>query len=162
MLVDPLKAVADNAYRLALDSWTEQLPPPLVVNGHTMKNALPHIIMLQLAKEWCTILIYRPYYRPVAQMAGTNRPTGASSESLQNLAVRVRVLISTRLTCFRADIFSVAIDLRLESTPCSGHITNASGYATHRRPCSTSPSRPARLICSLPYDTTVPKSEMER
>jgi hypothetical protein len=74
--------------RLALDSWTEQLPPAMVVNGHTMKNALPHIIMLQLAKEWCAILIYRPYYRPVAQMGG-GRPNSNSSESLQNLAVRV-------------------------------------------------------------------------
>lgn len=79
---------------LALDSWTEQLPPALVVNGHTMKNALPHIIMIQLAKEWCTILIYRPYYRPVAQMAGASRSSNATSDNLQNLAVRVCLLLS--------------------------------------------------------------------
>lgn len=81
--------------RLALDSWAEQLPSALVITGHTMKNALPHIIMLQLAKEWCTILIYRPYYRPVAQMTGAQRST-ASSETLLNLAVRV-----SRLWCER-------------------------------------------------------------
>jgi hypothetical protein len=60
----------------------------MVVNGHTVKNALPHIIMLQLAKEWCAILIYRPYYRPVAQMGGSRSNT-SSADSLQNLAVRV-------------------------------------------------------------------------
>ena len=73
---------------LALDSWAENLPASLVINGHSLRNALPHILMLQLAKEWCTILIYRPYYRPVAHMTGSQKATG-SSESILNLAVRV-------------------------------------------------------------------------
>jgi hypothetical protein len=51
---------------VALDSWNEALPAALILNGHSQKNALPHIIALQLAKEWLTILIYRPYYRSIS------------------------------------------------------------------------------------------------
>ncbi len=61
--------------RLALDTWTEQLPAALVLTGHSLKNALPHILMLQMAREWANILIYRPYYRSIigASRSGEKR-----------------------------------------------------------------------------------------
>lgn len=69
---------------IALDSWSEALPSSLVITGHSQKNALPHIIVLQLAKEWLAILIYRPYYRALA--GHRNDPSG----SVLDTAVTVR------------------------------------------------------------------------
>ena len=128
----------------------------MVVNGHTVKNALPHIIMLQLAKEWCAILIYRPYYRPVAQMGGSRSST-SSADNLQNLAVRVRM---PRYLCVEADTYSDVIDPPHESTPSYERIMRGSDSVTHLRRCSISLSRPVPLTSFLPSDITVQRSKM--
>jgi hypothetical protein len=48
---------------LALDEWIQDLPPYLHVNAGSERNALPHIIILQLAREIVTMMIYRPFYQ---------------------------------------------------------------------------------------------------
>lgn len=81
--------------RLELDSWANKLPACLNIKStstsHTAKpdkNALPHIIMLQLAREWITILIYRPYYKPI--VSNTHAPLGVSqTEGFVDHAIRV-------------------------------------------------------------------------
>lgn len=146
--------------RVALDAWTENLPAALVINGHTLKNALPHILMLQLAKEWCTILIYRPYYRPVAQMTGSQKTT-ASSESLLNLAVRVRHPLSSH-SDISTDELSDVTGRQRGSTPFSARIISDSDSVIPLRPYSTSLSRPALPTYSLPFDITERKYEIQQ
>lgn len=128
----------------------------MVVNGHTVKNALPHIIMLQLAKEWCAILIYRPYYRPVAQLGGSRSST-SSADNLQNLAVRVSL---SRCLCIKADTDSDVIDPPHESTLFYERTTRGSDSVTPLRRCSISLSRPALLTSFLPSVTMVQRSKM--
>lgn len=73
--------------RLAIDTWNEQLPAALVISGQSKKHALPHILMLQLAKEWLILLLYRPYYRPVVRLP-VNEDEGG--DEVTSAAVQVR------------------------------------------------------------------------
>ena len=66
-------------------AWHDPLPAGLTLSGHSLKNALPHIIMLQLAREWVTILIYRPFYRPVVNTAKLEKD---KEDTLYSVAVK--------------------------------------------------------------------------
>lgn len=79
---------------LSLDAWNDQLPVGLTLSGHSLKNALPHIIMLQLAREWVTILIYRSYYRPLVHASRAGLDKG--EENLYATAVKVCLTLQSR------------------------------------------------------------------
>lgn len=70
-------------HSLALDTWREQLPPNLVLTGHSNRNALPHVIMLQLAWEWLVILCYRSYYRFSVRSGSRAEPEGISAVAVK-------------------------------------------------------------------------------
>lgn len=72
--------------------WAEQLPDSLTDIGAPRKQRLPHLLMLQLAKEWMTILIYRPYYRPIASLSASAQ-VGGIKDALGNVAVKVSLTL---------------------------------------------------------------------
>ncbi|OXC63478.1 hypothetical protein AYX13_06698 [Cryptococcus neoformans] len=81
---------------LALDTWREQLPPNLVLTGHSNRNALPHVIMLQLAWEWLVILCYRSYYRFSVRSGSRAEPEGISAVAVKRCdrsAARINSLL---------------------------------------------------------------------
>lgn len=60
---------------LALGDWLENLPPSLVVNYHSPKNCMPHVLMMHLSHAWLVILLHRPFYRPLAGL-----PSGSTAK----------------------------------------------------------------------------------
>jgi hypothetical protein len=99
-------------HSLEIDTWSEQLPPTLVITGHSLRNALPHIIMLQLAKEWLVILLFRPYYRLVSNRGSAS--TESTSAGHTSMAVQVSSLFPLQSNQQRCDRSAARINSLLQ------------------------------------------------
>lgn len=147
--------------RLELDTWAESLPPNLSINGHTNRNSLPHVIMLQLAREWITIFIHRPCYR----MSSSSDDKSGSETASEAVRVSLCIAGSSFIEGIpgpKLTSNSAATDRRVVSYLFFGSINNASHYAYAHPPCSTLLLRQERLVFCLLFITRLPQSRQLR
>ncbi|CCA66394.1 hypothetical protein PIIN_00080 [Serendipita indica DSM 11827] len=61
----PKNASSESIASLALDvdSWLEELPDSMRITRPKTTQALPHILMINMAHQWIQIVLHRPFYR---------------------------------------------------------------------------------------------------
>jgi hypothetical protein len=119
-------------YSLALSNWHENLPPSLVLNYASPKNALPHILMMHLSHAWLVILLHRPFYRPLNNLPGAH---GEQSAAAGRAAWAVKVGVWCIAADRPADFCSNATEPLSMSSRCyrSGIVFTTFGTLRRRR-----------------------------
>ncbi|KAG8799407.1 hypothetical protein FRC17_007144, partial [Serendipita sp. 399] len=61
----PRNAGSESIATLALDvdSWLEDLPDSMRITRPKTSQALPHVLMINMAHQWIQIILHRPFYR---------------------------------------------------------------------------------------------------
>ncbi|KAG8842191.1 hypothetical protein FRC20_004583, partial [Serendipita sp. 405] len=61
----PRNAGSESIASLALDvdSWLEELPDSMRITRPKTSQALPHVLMVNMAHQWIQIILHRPFYR---------------------------------------------------------------------------------------------------
>lgn len=49
--------------RLEVDAWLEDLPDSMRITRPKSSQALPHVLMINMAHQWLQIILHRPFYR---------------------------------------------------------------------------------------------------
>lgn len=57
------QSLAEHNSSLEVDAWLEELPDSMRITRPKTTQALPHILMINMAHQWIQIILHRPFYR---------------------------------------------------------------------------------------------------